>query len=153
MTHLNEGDKAPDFKGLNQDGVEIRSEDYKGKKLIVFFYPKDNTPGCTAEACSIRDHYKKLDRAGYNVLGVSPDSPKKHRNFIDKFDFQFPLLADTEQEMLKAFGVWGEKQFMGKTYIGVHRSTFVIDEKGKIAKIYNKVKTKQHGANLLEDLA
>ncbi len=152
MTHLQIGDPAPEFKLLNQDNEEVSSKDYQGKKLIVFFYPKDNTPGCTAEACSIRDNYVKLKRGGYEILGVSPDSPKKHRNFIEKFDFQYPLLADTDQEMMKAFGIWGPKTFMGKNYIGVHRSTFVIDEEGKIEKIYSKVKTKEHGSNLANDL-
>lgn len=152
MTHLTVGDSAPKFEAINQNSETISSEDLKGSKYIIFFYPKDNTPGCTAEACSIRDHYNKLKKAGYKIFGVSPDSPKKHQNFIGKFDLQYDLLADTEQEMLKAFGAWGEKSFMGKKYIGVHRSTFVVDEEGKISHIYSKVKTKSHGQDLLNDL-
>jgi len=152
MTHLKVGDSAPKFTAINQNSESISSESLKGSKYIIFFYPKDNTPGCTAEACSIRDHYRKLQKAGYKAFGVSPDSPKKHQNFIGKFDLQYDLLADTEQEMLKAFGAWGEKSFMGKKYIGVHRSTFVVDEEGKISHIYSKVKTKTHGQDLLNDL-
>ncbi len=152
MTHLKVGDKAPEFNSINQNSEPISSESLKGTKYIIFFYPKDNTPGCTAEACSIRDHYKKLQKAGYKIFGVSPDSAKKHQNFIGKFDLQYDLLADTEKEMLKAYGAWGEKSFMGKKYIGVHRSTFVIDENGQLSHIYSKVKTKTHGQDLLDDL-
>jgi len=150
MTHLKEGDKAPDFKGLDQDGNERSLADYKGKKLILFFYPKDNTPGCTAEACSLRDHYGELRAQGFELLGVSPDSQKKHQNFIAKHELPFPLLADTEQEVLKAYGAWGEKKMYGKTYEGVLRSTFIIDEEGKIEQIFSKVKTKDHAGQILE---
>ncbi len=153
ITHLQEGDAAPAFTGVDQDGNKVSLSDYKGKKLILFFYPKDNTPGCTAEVCSLRDGFSELQAKGYELLGVSPDSEKKHQNFIKKHKLPFPLLADTEQETLKAFGVWGKKKFMGREYTGVHRTTFVIDEKGKIEKIYRKVKTKSHSDQILEDAA
>ena len=124
MTHLNEGDKAPDFSGIIQTGETVSLSDYKGKKLILFFYPKDNTPGCTAEACNLRDNYDDLRNQGFELLGVSPDSAKKHQNFINKFELPFPLLADTEKEVLNAYGVWGPKQMYGRTYDGVYRTTF-----------------------------
>lgn len=152
MTHLKEGDKAPDFTGLDQDGNEISLSDYKGKKLILFFYPKDNTPGCTAAACSLRDHYSDLQARGFELLGVSPDSQKKHQNFIKKYDFPFPLLADTEKEVLNAFGAWGPKKMYGKMFDGVYRSTFIINEDGRIEKIFDKVKTKTHAEQILESL-
>lgn len=153
MTHLKEGDQAPDFKGLDQDGKERSLSDYKGKKLILFFYPKDNTPGCTAEACSLRDNFSELRAQGFELLGVSPDSRKKHQNFIAKYELPFPLLADTEQEVLKAYGAWGEKKMYGKTYEGVLRTTFVIDEKGQIDKVFTKVKTKDHAGQIMEAVA
>ncbi len=144
------GNKAPAFKGLNEKGETIQLADFKGKKLVLFFYPKDNTPGCTAEACSLRDHFSELKKAGYALLGVSPDSPKKHQNFINKFDFPFSLLADTERETINAYGVWGPKKFMGKEYEGVLRTTFIIDENGKVERVIDKVKTKTHAAQILE---
>ncbi|MFT5386385.1 MAG: peroxiredoxin Q/BCP, partial [Saprospiraceae bacterium] len=144
MTKLNPGDKAPAFEGINEKSEPIKLFDYKGKKLILFFYPRDNTPGCTAEACSLRDHFSELKELGYELLGVSPDSPKKHQNFISKFDFPFSLLADTELEVIKSYGVWGRKKFMGREFDGVLRTTFIIDEKGKIERIIDKVKTKDH---------
>ena len=134
MTTLKAGDKAPAFNIPNQDGEMTSLNDFNGKKLVLFFYPKDNTPGCTAEACDLRDNIDALSKEGYNILGISPDSEKKHQNFIKKFDLPFPLLADTEQAMLKAYGVWGPKSFMGKDYTGVHRTTFLIDERGKSQK-------------------
>ncbi|MCR9100943.1 MAG: thioredoxin-dependent thiol peroxidase [bacterium] len=152
MTTLKEGDKAPDFTGIDQNENTISLSDYKGKKLILFFYPKDNTPGCTAEACNLRDNFEDLKAKGYALLGVSPDSAKKHQNFIKKHDLPFPLLADTEKEVLNAYEVWGEKQFMGKTYDGVHRTTFIIDEEGKIEKVFKKVKTKAHTEQILEEM-
>jgi peroxiredoxin Q/BCP len=124
--------------------------DYAGKKLVVFFYPKANTPGCTAEACDLRDHYTELKKAGYALLGVSADSVNKQRNFSEKFDFPFPLLADEEKEVINAFGVWGPKKFMGKEYDGIHRKTFIVDEEGKIARVIDKVNTKEHAAQILE---
>ena len=149
MTTLKVGDKAPDFNIPNQDGQLTSLKDFKEKKLVLFFYPKDNTPGCTAEACDLRDNIDALSKEGYSILGISPDTEKKHQNFIKKFDLPFPLLADTEQAMLKAYGVWGPKSFMGKDYVGVHRTTFLIDEKGKISEVISKVKTKEHAAQIL----
>jgi peroxiredoxin Q/BCP len=150
MTHLKEGQKAPDFTGLNEKGEEISLSDYKGKKLILFFYPKDNTPGCTAEACNLRDNFSELKSQGFELLGVSPDSARKHQNFINKFELPFPLLADTEQEVLTKYGVWGEKQMYGRKYMGVFRTTFVIDGEGTIEKIFTKVNTKAHTEQILE---
>ena len=150
MTTLNAGDKAPEFTGVNEKGESISLSDYIGKKLVLFFYPKDNTPGCTAEACNLRDHYGQLQEAGYELLGVSPDSARKHQNFINKFDFPFSLLADTELDVIKAYGCWGPKKFMGKEYEGVYRTTFIIDEKGQIDKVIPKVKTKEHARQILE---
>jgi len=149
MTHLKSGDKAPNFSLPNQNGEVQALKDFKGQKLVLFFYPKDNTPGCTAEACDLRDNFKELQKQGYTLLGISPDSEKKHQNFIKKFELPFDLLADTEQEMLQAYGCWGQKKFMGKEYIGVHRTTFLIDEKGKISVVITKVKTKEHAAQIL----
>ncbi|MCB0562152.1 MAG: thioredoxin-dependent thiol peroxidase [Lewinellaceae bacterium] len=153
MMHLKEGDKAPDFQGIDQDEKTISLSDYKGKKLILYFYPKDDTPGCTAEACNLRDNYSVLKKEGFELLGVSPDNPKKHQKFIDKYSLPFPLIADTEKEILNAYGVWGLKKFMGKEYDGVHRTTFVIDEKGTIEKIITKVNTKAHAEQILDGMA
>jgi len=148
---LKVGQKAPKFKGVDQDGKAISLKDYAGKQLILFFYPKDNTPGCTKEACNLRDNFKPLKKAGFALLGVSPDSPKKHENFIKKFDLPFPLLADEDLSTIKAFGCWGLKKFMGREYEGVLRTTFIIDEKGKIARIIAKVKTAAHAEQILEE--
>ena len=150
MTTLKPGDKAPNFSGLNEKGETVSLKDFKGKKLILFFYPKDNTPGCTAEACSLRDNYAELTKRGYAMLGVSPDSAKKHQNFIDKFEFPFSLLADSDLEVIKAYGVWGEKKMYGKTYEGLLRTTFVINEKGVIEQVFTKVNTKDHAGQILE---
>lgn len=150
MTHLQVGDKAPDFSGTNEKGEQVSLGDFKGKKLILFFYPKDNTPGCTAEACNLRDNFSELKSKGYALLGVSPDSEKRHQNFIAKYELPFPLLADTEQETLNAYGVWGMKKMYGREYMGVFRTTFVIDEKGVIEKVFTKVKTKTHAEQILE---
>ncbi len=150
MTHLKAGDKAPDFKGIIQDESEVSLADYKGSKLVLYFYPKDNTPGCTTQACNLRDNYEELLKQGYKILGVSPDSAKKHQNFIAKQNLPFDLLADTEKETLNAYGVWGLKKFMGREYDGVHRTTFVIDENGIIEEIIQKVKTKEHTAQILK---
>ena len=149
MTHLKEGDKAPQFSGVIQDGSTVSLENYKGKKLVLYFYPKDNTPTCTVESCNLRDNYDTLQTEGYEVLGVSPDSAKKHTNFIGKYKLPFDLLADTDQETMKAYGVWGPKKFMGREFIGVHRVTFVIDENGVIEKIIEKVKAKDHTNQIL----
>lgn len=148
MTHLKEGDQAPDFSGPNQNGETISLSDFKGQKLVIFFYPKDNTPTCTEEACNLRDNYGLLKKNGYAVVGVSADSQRKHKNFIKKFDLPFPLIADTDQTMLNAYGVWGEKQMFGKKYMGIFRTTFVIDENGKIERIIDKVTAKDHAAQI-----
>lgn len=153
MTHLEPGMKAPEFSGMIETGETVSLSDYSGKKLILFFYPKDGTPGCTAEACNLRDHYSELTDRGFELLGVSPDSAKKHTNFISKHELPFHLLADTEHEVLKAYGAWGEKQMYGKTYEGVLRSTFVIDENGQISAVFTKVNTKNHTAQILEALS
>lgn len=152
MTTLKEGDKAPEFEGVNQDGKKISLGDYKGKKLIIYFYPKDNTPGCTAQACNLRDNYKAMQKQGYEILGVSADTEKKHQNFIAKYDLPFDLIADTEKEMIKAYGVWGPKKFMGKKYDGIHRTTFVINEEGIIDEVISKVKTKTHSEQIMESV-
>jgi len=141
---LNIGDKAPDFKGMDMDGKVISLGEYKGKKLILYFYPKDNTPGCTAEACSLRDGYTELKRMGFGIVGVSPDDGKSHRKFSEKHDLRFPLIADTDKVIAQAYGVWGEKKFMGRQYMGIQRTTFIIDENGVIEKIFTKVDTKKH---------
>ncbi len=152
MAELKVGDKAPDFKGLNEKGEEISLSDYSGKKLVLFFYPKDMTPGCTAAACSLRDNFSTLQAKGYEVLGVSPDSVTRHKKFIDKYDFPYSLLADEEKETIKAYGLWQLKKFMGKEYMGVVRTTFLIDENGVIEHIFGKVKTKVHGDQVLETI-
>jgi peroxiredoxin Q/BCP len=152
MTHLNEGDKAPEFSIKDQDSIVRNLADYSGKKVILYFYPKDLTPGCTVESCNLRDNYKQLKKDGFEVIGVSADTEAKHQRFIDKHDLPFNLLADVDRKMLNAYGVWGEKKFMGKTYDGIHRTTFVINEGGIIEKIIKKVKTKVHTEQILEEL-
>lgn len=143
MNTLKEGDIAPDFTALNQNEKSISLSDYKGKKVILYFYPKDNTPGCTAEACNLNDNISDLSTKGFVVLGVSPDSPASHQKFIAKYNLNFELIADTEKEILNAYGAYGEKNMYGKITMGVLRSTFVIDENGVIEKIIKKVKTKE----------
>ncbi|MBT8285309.1 MAG: thioredoxin-dependent thiol peroxidase [Flavobacteriaceae bacterium] len=149
MKTLKEGDKVPQFTSKDQDGNEIKLSDYKGKKLVVFFYPRANTPGCTAEACNLRDHYAELQAQGYSLLGVSEDSQKKQANFRDKYEFPFPLLADEDHTVINAFGVWGPKKFMGREYDGIHRMTFIVDGNGIVEKVIDKVKTKDHAAQIL----
>lgn len=151
MKPLQVGDNVPAFSVLDDRGNTQNLSDYKGKKLVVFFYPKASTPGCTAEACDLRDHYKELQDAGYALLGVSADSEKRQRNFSAKYDFPFPLLADEAKQVINAFGVWGPKKFMGKEYDGIHRMTFIVDENGVVERVINKVKTKEHAAQILED--
>lgn len=150
MNTLKQGDKVPNFSVKDQDGNLVALKDYKGKKLIVFFYPKASTPGCTAEACNLRDNYKVLQDKGFELLGVSADSEKRQTNFKNKYEFPFPLLADEDKEVINAFGVWGTKKFMGKVYDGIHRKTFLIDENGVVAHVIDKVKTKDHAAQILE---
>ncbi|WP_158977718.1 thioredoxin-dependent thiol peroxidase [Cellulophaga sp. L1A9] len=149
MQTLKIGDKVPSFSVNDQDGNIINLSDYSGKKLIVFFYPKASTPGCTAEACNLRDNYTELKSQGYELLGVSADSEKRQANFKNKYEFPFPLLADEDHTVINAFGVWGPKKFMGKTYDGIHRMTFVVDENGVVSNVIEKVKTKDHAAQLL----
>ncbi|MBT8256596.1 MAG: thioredoxin-dependent thiol peroxidase [Bacteroidia bacterium] len=150
MKTLKEGDRVPNLSAVDQDGQTLSFSDYKGKKLVVFFYPEANTPTCTVEACNLRDHYKELKEAGYEILGVSPDSSKKQKNFQNKYNFPYRLLADKEKKVIDAFGVWGPKKFMGREYDGLHRTTFVINEHGIIERVIKKVKSKAHAAQILE---
>jgi peroxiredoxin Q/BCP len=149
MALLKEGDKAPAFKGINEKGENVKLSDYKGKKLVLYFYPKDSTPGCTAEACDLRDNYSRFQSEGYEILGVSPDGVKSHVKFIEKYELPFSLLADEDHCIAAEFGAWGEKSMYGKKYMGILRSTFVIDEKGTIEKVIEKVDTKAHTKQLL----
>ncbi|MDA7557827.1 thioredoxin-dependent thiol peroxidase [Flavobacteriaceae bacterium] len=149
MKTLNVGDKVPEFEVKDQDGHTIKLSDYENKKLIVFFYPKASTPGCTAEACNLRDNYSILQGHGYNILGVSADNEKRQFNFRQKYEFPFPLLADTDKDVIHSFGVWGLKKFMGKEYDGIHRKTFLLDEHGVITHVIDKVKTKTHAEQIL----
>jgi len=151
MDTLKKGDQAPEFSGFDQNGKFRQLADYKGKKLVVFFYPKANTPGCTAEACDLRDNFERFQAQNYELLGVSADSEKAQLKFSDKFNFPFPLLADEEKSVINAFGVWGSKKFMGRTYDGIHRITFVIDENGVIEEVISDVKTKAHANQILKD--
>jgi thioredoxin-dependent peroxiredoxin len=144
MSQLKEGQKAPAFEGVDQDNNKIKLSDFPGKKVILYFYPKDNTPGCTAEACNLRDNYKDLLGKGFIVLGVSPDNEKSHKGFAGKYSLPFPLIADPEKKIISAYGVWGEKKMYGRSVMGILRSTFIIDEKGIIEKIISKVDTAQH---------
>lgn len=149
MTPLKIGDKAPDFSGFDQDNKFHQLEDYAGKKLVVFFYPKANTPGCTAEACDLRDNFERFKANNYELLGVSADNAKAQSNFKNKFQFPFPLLADEDKSVINAFGVWGPKKFMGREYDGINRTTFVINEEGIIEDVITDVKTKAHAAQIL----
>ena len=150
MTTLKVGDKAPNFTAKDQDGNTISLSDYIGKKLVLFFYPKASTPGCTVEACDLRDNYNRFQSLGYEILGVSADSEKRQTNFRNKYKFPYPLLADEDKTVINAFEVWGPKKFMGRTYDGIHRTTFVIDENGIIEQVITKVKTKTHSEQLLK---
>lgn len=148
-THLKEGESAPQFSALTQDGSRISLSDFDGKLVVLYFYPKDNTPGCTTEACGFRDAWKKLARTGAVLLGVSPDSPKSHQKFIAKYQLPFTLLADEDRKIVQDYGVWGEKKFMGRKYMGVWRVTFLIGRKGKIQKIWDPVKAAVHAEEVL----
>ena len=150
MITLKEGSKAPAFKGKDQDGKTVSLADYKGKKLVLYFYPEDDTPTCTVQACNLRDNYGILKNNGFEVLGISPDEVKKHKKFEDKYDLPFTLLADPNHVIIDKYGVWGEKQMYGRKYMGLHRTTFLIDEKGIIRKIFLKPKSKQHSEEILE---
>ena len=150
MTTLKIGDKAPDFAVEDNSGTLRKLTDYAGKKLVLFFYPKANTPGCTLEACNLRDNYERFQAQGYELLGVSADTARKQQNWIDKHNFPFPLLADVDKQVIEAYKVWGPKKFMGRECDGVYRTTFVIDQQGLIEDIITKVKTKEHTAQLLD---
>ena len=150
MIELKEGMKAPEFEGIDQSGNEIKLSKFTGKKVILYFYPKDNTPGCTAEACNLRDNFDSLIKQGFVVIGVSPDSEKSHKGFALKYSLPFPLIADTSKRILIDYGVWGEKKMYGKTYMGVIRTTFIIDEKGIIENIITKVDTAGHTEQILK---
>lgn len=150
MTKLKEGMKAPDFTGTDQNGRVIRLSDFAGKKLVLYFYPKDNTPGCTAEACNLRDNYKELLDKGFAVAGVSADTEKSHKGFAGKYSLPFPLIADTTKKIMDDYGVFGEKKLYGKTFLGVKRTTFIIDCNGIIEKIIDKVQTADHTQQILK---
>ena len=148
---MNIGDKAPEILGVNEKGEEIRLNDYKGRKVVLYFYPKDSTPGCTAQACNLRDHYTELREAGYAVIGVSVDSGKSHQKFIEKNALPFPLIADTDKKLVEQFGVWGEKSLCGRKYMGTFRTTFILNEEGVVERIISpkEVKTKEHASQIL----
>ena len=150
MKHLKIGDAAPSFEAKDQDGNRIKLEDYKGKKVVIYFYPKDDTPGCTAQACNIRDNYDAILKEGITILGVSGDGEKMHQKFITKYELPFTLIADEEKEVINTYGVWGEKKFMGRMYDGIHRTTFLLDEDHSIVGIIEKPKTKEHAQEILE---
>lgn len=150
MHHLQVGDKAPVFKGRDQHGNTVSLNDYKGKKVVLFFYPRDNTPTCTVQACNLRDNYAALVKAGFEVVGISADSEKSHQKFIGKHQLPYTLLADEDHTILELYGVWGEKKFMGRIFDGIHRTTFLISEKGKIDHIIRKPDTKRHTEEILE---
>ncbi|CAN5130560.1 thioredoxin-dependent thiol peroxidase [soil metagenome] len=149
-TKLKAGDDAPEIKGILQDGSTFDAKSIKGKKVVLYFYPKDSTAGCTAQACSLRDNYIYMKKQGYEVIGVSADSVEKHKKFIAKYDLPFPLIADENLELIKAYDVWGKKQFMGKVYDGILRTTFVINEKGKIEEVISKVDTGEHASQIMK---
>jgi peroxiredoxin Q/BCP len=149
---LSVGDKAPDISGVDQYGNTVALDDFKGQKIILYFYPKDNTPGCTAEACNLRDNYDDLLEKGFRIIGVSADSLESHKKFSDKYRLPFPLVPDTEKKIVMDYGVWGSKKFMGREYEGIHRTTFVISEDGNIEHIISKVKTKDHADQVLAEM-
>jgi peroxiredoxin Q/BCP len=149
MALLEVGDKAPDFRATDQDGETVSLKHFRGRRVVLYFYPKDDTPGCTKEACGFRDGYSVFRRRKIDVLGVSVDDPKSHRKFADKYDLPFRLLADTDKKIVKDYGVWGEKSLYGRKFMGIHRVTYVIDEKGKIAAVWPKVKPDGHAEEIL----
>lgn len=149
MTTLKEGDKAPAFKGIDQNGNTVSLADFKGKKLVIYFYPQDNTPTCTVQACNLRDNYLLLKQHGFEVVGISPDDEKSHKKFETKFQLPFTLIADSKHTIIDKYGVWGEKQLYGRLYMGLHRTTFLVNEKGIIKKIIAKPKSKQHAEEVI----
>lgn len=153
MRKLSVGDPAPAISSVDQEGKEITLDQYKGKKLVLYFYPKDNTPGCTAESCDLRDHYDQFLQQGFDVIGVSADSETSHQKFIAKYELPFRLISDTDKKVLEDYGAWGEKTNYGKTYMGIIRKTFIIDEEGIIIKIIEKVKTKEHSTQIFNELS
>lgn len=150
MAILKEGTKAPAFKGIDQNGNTISLSDYKGKKIVLYFYPHDNTPGCTAQACNLRDNYSLLTDNGFQIVGISTDTVKSHKKFETKYDLPFPLIADEDNSIAEKYGVWGLKKFMGREFTGIHRTTFLIDENGKIKSVINKPNTKDHAAEIIK---
>ncbi|HEY4208401.1 MAG TPA: thioredoxin-dependent thiol peroxidase [Puia sp.] len=150
MTHLSEGEKAPAFTGKDQNGEKLSLADYKGKKVILYFYPEDDTPTCTVQACNLRDNYALLNKEGFTILGISPDAEKKHKKFEAKYDLPFRLVADPEHTIIDKYGVWGEKLLYGRRYMGLHRTTFLIDEKGIVRKVFLRPRSKQHAEEILK---
>jgi peroxiredoxin Q/BCP len=149
-THLQEGQKAPAFSAMDQDGNKVSLNDFKGQKVVLYFYPEDDTPTCTIQACNLRDNHSLLKQAGFKVIGISPDDEKKHQKFREKFSLPFTLLADPQHQIINKYGVWGEKNLYGRKYMGLHRTTFVIDEKGVIQKIFLRPKNKAHAEEILK---
>lgn len=152
MVKLKTGDRAPDFSGTDQNGNTVQLSDYRGKRLVLYFYPKDHTPGCTAEACNLRDNYEDLINRGFRIIGISPDSTASHQKFSTKHNLPFPLVSDTGKSIMKAYGAWGEKSMFGKKYMGVLRKTFIISEDGTIEQIFDKVNTRDHTRQILQTL-
>lgn len=150
MMHLQTGDKAPPFTGVNQKGETISLKDYKGKKVVLYFYPADDTPGCTAQACNLRDNFSDLKARGYEIIGVSPDEEESHQKFADKYSLPFDLLSDSSKQIIEQYGVWGEKNLYGKKSVGLLRTTFIIDENGIIEKIIKRPKTKEHAQEIIK---
>lgn len=153
MPELKEGDLAPAIKAADQSGELITLEEYRGKKIVLYFYPKDNTPGCTAESCDLRDNYSQFIEKGFEVIGVSADSEKSHQKFISKYNLPFRLISDVDKKVLQDYNAWGEKKLYGKSYMGVLRKTYIIDEKGYVEKIIEKVKTKEHSRQIFSELS
>jgi peroxiredoxin Q/BCP len=153
MAVLKEGDPAPAIEALDQNGKRITLDEYRGKRIVLYFYPKDNTPGCTAEACDLRDHYSQFTRQGFEVIGVSADSEKSHQKFISRYDLPFRLISDVDKKVLQDYSVWGEKKLYGKVFMGIRRKTFIIDAEGNIERIIEKVNTKEHSRQIFDDLS
>ena len=153
MANLKEGDKAPAFESVDEKGEKITLEEYRGKKVVLYFYPKDNTPGCTAEACDLRDNYSQFTEKGFEIIGVSADSQNSHMKFKTKYDLPFRLISDVDKKVLQAYGAWGEKKMYGKSYMGIVRKTFIINEEGYVEKIIEKVKTKEHSKQIFTELS